>query len=579
MSVVNDRIILGQIIDKHHQDRAPDLKIDEYFEIFIAEQVLKDYDLSYDELFEGNPGGGQDGGIDGIHIFVNGVWVDQTNIDDFTSLKQSVKIDLFIIQAKNKTSFEEVVIDKFIAVTEDLFNLTTTIDDLSVIYNSDVIKATEKFRTVYSALSHTFPEINITYIYATKGSSPTENMERKANKLEIRVKELIRGSIFRFDFLGATELLDLSRQLPKTTFKLQIAEGPITSQDSASFIALIRLDDYYTFITDERGELVARLFEANVRDWYGDNKVNKQIKQSLDEQPVEDFWWLNNGVTILATKVTMTGGKTLQIENPEIVNGLQTSRAIYQYFSRSNVSREDERKLLVRVIVVSDEKESREHIIRATNNQTPVPDEALRSLDRIHRNIELSFLSQTPPLYYDRRRNYYKNQGKPANQIIGIKKLAQSVIATLLFKPDDARGRPSDYLRTADNDQYRAVFNQDYPPQMYYFCARFYQHVDDLLKSDGVDQSYDNSLRRSVRFHIMTHIILQHTKLHRNMDQPPAHIIAQQQIGEIDVALMLNSANRVLELLSSQRRQQERFRWGDFERLFFEDLDKVMGRS
>ena len=45
------------------------------------------------------------------------------------------------------------------------------------------------------------------------------------------------------------------------------------------------------------------LFDANVRDYEGDVAVNSGIRATLIEaRHDEEFWWLNNGVTIVATK-------------------------------------------------------------------------------------------------------------------------------------------------------------------------------------------------------------------------------------------------------------------------------------
>ena len=67
----NDKIILDQILQQKHKDIAQSISASDYFEIFTAEQVLKDYDLSYDDIQSGIVGGGGDGGIDSIFLFVN----------------------------------------------------------------------------------------------------------------------------------------------------------------------------------------------------------------------------------------------------------------------------------------------------------------------------------------------------------------------------------------------------------------------------------------------------------------------------------------------------------------------------
>lgn len=56
-------------------------------------------------------------------------------------------------------------------------------------------------------------------------------------------------------------------------------------------------------ITSEHGELLEYLFESNVRDYEGDVEVNEQIRETLHNQNDKaEFWWLNNGITILAAK-------------------------------------------------------------------------------------------------------------------------------------------------------------------------------------------------------------------------------------------------------------------------------------
>ncbi|WP_419836099.1 AIPR family protein [Endozoicomonas atrinae] len=133
----------------------------------------------------------------------------------------------------------------------------------------------------------------------------------------------------------------------------------------------------------------------------------------------EEFWWLNNGVTVLASEIAAPGGKELVIHNPEIVNGLQTSSEIHKFYSDNRDKLEPEtRDVLLRVIVPEDE-ETRDRIIRATNSQTPIPKSSLRATDQVHRHIE-EYLKPRG-LFYDRRKNYYKNEGKKPKDIISCR--------------------------------------------------------------------------------------------------------------------------------------------------------------
>jgi len=88
-------------------------------------------------------------------------------------------------------------------------------------------------------------------------------------------------------------------------------------------VALVKLSDFFAFMTTDEGVLIDHLFESNVRDYQRDVEVNRAIRDSLKQADgKEDFWWLNNGITIVATQA---GGarKDLVMHNPQVVNGLQ----------------------------------------------------------------------------------------------------------------------------------------------------------------------------------------------------------------------------------------------------------------
>ena len=73
----NDRIVLNTILEQNRAELASELIDSEYFEIFAAEQVLKEFDLSYEEIQTGVVGASLDGGIDSIHLFVSGSLINE----------------------------------------------------------------------------------------------------------------------------------------------------------------------------------------------------------------------------------------------------------------------------------------------------------------------------------------------------------------------------------------------------------------------------------------------------------------------------------------------------------------------
>uniref|UniRef100_I2Q6G3 AIPR protein n=1 Tax=Desulfovibrio sp. U5L TaxID=596152 RepID=I2Q6G3_9BACT len=471
----NDLILLNQLLDQRLSEVGQGLSDGEFFEIFSAEQILKDDDLSYEELASGIVDGGGDGGIDSLFFFINGVLFNEEM--DVSALKKGTKLRLVLVQSKISEGFCETAIEKMISSARDLFDLNKTVAELSAVYNKDIIDKIERFRKTYLALVSRFPDVHFCYAYATKGIQVHPNVERKVAVLYETIKSLFNPVTFVFNFFTASNLLLSARRSPSTTSTLKLAENPIsTSQEG--FVCLVSLRDYLDFITDQDGHLRSYLFEGNVRDYQGKTEVNNEIRRTLESSTTEDFWWLNNGVSIICSKAS-SGSKALTIEDPEIVNGLQTSREIYNALHGKDLAKEP-RNVLVRVLTPQNQ-ENRDHIIKATNSQTPIPASSLRATDKIHRDIEEFLYSRG--YYYDRRKNYYKNVGKPLKRIFGIPFVAQSVMACALSEPANARARPSSLIKS--DDAYKRIFNPEYPLEIYLKCPVIVQRVTEIVKQCG----------------------------------------------------------------------------------------------
>lgn len=463
--------ILKEVLAQKKAEIASSMKDDEFFNLFSSEQILKDYELSYDELTDGIVEGGSDGGIDCIYTFVNGELLEEDT--EYTGLKKEIVIDLVIIQSKNTGGFSEDAMNKFMASAQDLLNLSNDLSLLTVTYKKELLKKIELFRNAYLRLASKFPKLNILYFYSALAADLHPNVERKVVQLQNVINAQISDCNLVFKFIGVEDLLNLARKKPTRVKALNIEGTPINTKDGG-YIALVSLLHYYEFIT-ENGKLARAFFDANVRDYQGKIEVNQAISESLKNPNSEDFWWLNNGVTITTTNATLAS-QSLTIEDPQIVNGLQSSHELFYHFSTGG-NREDSRKIMVRVIKPVDEK-SRLKIIKATNSQTSVPIASLRATDEIHLNIEDYFLSQG--IYYDRRKNYYKNLGKPAEQIVSIPYLSQIITAIVLREPNNSRARPSTLIK--NDEEYKRIFSKEYDVDIYAKCVRIQKSVEAGLK-------------------------------------------------------------------------------------------------
>jgi len=464
--------ILNEVLKQKKAEIDPSLGDDEFFTLFSSEQVLKDYELSYDELKDGIVEGGGDGGIDSIYTFINGELLEEDT--DYTGLKKDIVIDLIIIQSKNTNGFSEEAMNKFIASAHDLLNLSNDLDELKATYKRELRKKIELFKNSYLRLASKFPKLNINYHYTSLATEFHPNVERKVEQLLKVINTQISDCYFDFKFIGVNELLSIARKRPIRVKTLNVDGTPINTIDGG-YIALINLPNYFDFIT-ENNKLNKAFFDANVRDYQGKIEVNKAIYQTLENPGQEDFWWLNNGVTITTSKATLAS-QSLTIEDPQIVNGLQSSHEIFNYFNAGG-SKDDSRKIMIRVIKPFDEK-SRLKIIKATNSQTDVPIASLRATDEIHLNIEDYFNSNG--YYYDRRKNYYKNAGKPAEKIISIPFLSQIITAMILREPDNSRARPSTLMK--NDEEYKRIFDKEYDVDIYLRAVIIHKKVELTLKT------------------------------------------------------------------------------------------------
>jgi hypothetical protein len=523
----NDQIILDQVLEQQKNDRAPHLSDSSFFEVFVGEQILKDYDLSDEQIESGIVGSGSDGGIDCIYVFCNG---DLAREDfDYSLHRKAVSIEIYIIQTKISASYGEEPLNKLIAVTGDLFNLAHRLEDYRAVYNESVLASVGIFRNVFNSLASRFPSLTFNYIYASKGDSSQihPNVARKAELLKNNISSLFSAGSFEFRFVGSADLLTIARRQPITIFQLNVAE---TISAPGGYIALVPLREFDLFVRDERG-LRKNLFESNVRDYQGASRVNEEIQKTLVNKGIEDFWWLNNGITIVASKAVQSG-KTLTIEDPQIVNGLQTTNEICEYFQNRKAN-EENRHVMVRV-VVTEVAESRDRIIKATNSQTVIPSASLRATDKVHRDIE-EFIRPFG-YFYDRRKNFHKNEGKSTDQIISIPLMAQAIMAIALQRPADARARPSTLINK--DEDYLKLFNVNHPIEIYLISCTLIKRTQSYLRTCDKLALKD---RNNLLFYIGMHVAACLTK----KSEPTLKDLAAINISQIDEIALLESLSAV----------------------------------
>ena len=378
--------------------------------------------------------------------------------------------------------------------TSRLLDLEQAEDDLCSLYSQGLVEKIALFRRALQLLAVRHPAIRIEFSYATRGDTDTINQKvtQKSEDLRKQIYTLVPNATGVVSLLGAGELWISVNTVPSYTLKLTYQEN---ATSGASHVGLVLLRDYFGFISDVHGMLRRHVFDWNIRDYQGEVEVNREIRSSLENSDAPDFWWLNNGVTIICSRASIQS-KTYVLDDVQIVNGLQTSQTIFEALSKFDQNDPAFDRILLVRILETDDPATRDRVIRATNRQTSVSEASLRATDDIQRKIESYF--ESDGWYYDRRKNYYRNLGKPVERIIGIPFLAQSVMAIGLSRPHDARARPSSLLKTDEN--YKTIFSDQVPLVVYLWVAKVQREVDAFLRSDEANAS--NPERTNLRFHL-----------------------------------------------------------------------------
>ena len=231
------------------------LRDDRLFELFSAEQLLKDKDLTTADVETGNIGQSLDGQIDSFYLFADGIVID--DVEEVKSARRNVEIDVWVIQSKTTPSFDATTLEKVQTTILNIFDFSR-LDDFTIDeYAEALLEKAKLFRAVYRETAASFSQTDHPLPLCDhrfhRRSSPTVQSQR--NSLVQRTRELFAAAKAQvsFQFIGARELVEMYRTERAYTLTLRLQENPIVATEG--YLALVNLVDYYRFISDEQGRL------------------------------------------------------------------------------------------------------------------------------------------------------------------------------------------------------------------------------------------------------------------------------------------------------------------------------------
>lgn len=259
------------------------------------------------------------------------------------------------------------------------------------------------------------------------------------------------------------------------TFQNRITLPDIDGVKEA-YLGVVPFQEFIKLIQDEN-QTIHSIFDDNVRDFQGENAVNKKIKETLKNGKFDLFCVLNNGVTVVATSLIPAGNR-FTLRDYQIVNGCQTSNILHECQKLLGV---DSVNVPVKIIVTESD-DIKTEITLATNSQTEVRTEQLESLSVFQKHLELYFHAEKGAikLYYERRSQQYNSFPEvKRTQIISIPIQIKSFASMFLDSPHLVTG----YYGTIVKKFKGQIFSNDHKFLPYYVSALCYYRIEQFFRS------------------------------------------------------------------------------------------------
>ncbi|MEA1937290.1 MAG: AIPR family protein [Patescibacteria group bacterium] len=384
---------------------------------FLIFSMMSICDIGLNEAILCSTEGGDDLKIDGLYV----------------DTSKSGDLQVYIFQSKYRTN-----LSRGIGKNE----IDATINSIKKILSGEIPKnrinkkIQAKIEDLQDAIKEfgVIPYINVYFV--TNGQLPEE---RDKEEIEIFTEKENR----KVYFYSTEEILRYVEKIQKKDCKVSIvAKGDIATQDLKkvkSFVATISASELLK-IYNEAGR--DNVLEKNIRYYFGDNKINKEIKATAEsKEDAPYFWFFNNGVSIicdyLEAEGDASGNQVILLENPTIVNGGQTTKTLFELSKKNSLFQDTIEKvfLLARIYQTKNE-ELIKKITEGTNRQNPIYVRDIKANDKVQGAVKEYF--KVKGIYLETKRNEYKENISP-DKIVKNDTIMQAYLSLYKNIPHQAK--------------------------------------------------------------------------------------------------------------------------------------------
>lgn len=372
-------------------------------------------------------------------------------------------------------------------------------DDLSG-FSGDLLLIKEALK------SDNIYEIKIYYI--TNNELERESLQNEYQSFSDKISKFNKPlKSFYFDIIGFENFKNISLstllELPKEIRNKQVKfllDSYFENKEKNTLVSEMKIKDLAKIIHENK----KFIFFSNIRNYLGSNTVNKKIEKTFHNQP-KDFWFYNNGITIVCREYYDRNNGIYDVVAPQIVNGCQTSSTIESCFYSLSTENRNNQEGTILVKIIKDTNESkRKKITEYTNSQTSVTGKDFFALQTFHKELQNEFKK----IGYDyeiqrnvKAYNYNKFQGKreynhlfdtkfKTKNSFPAKDVTQYFICAFHQNPAKAKNI-GNYM--PGGSYYSSIFNENTPldPRYYIFPYAVYntlKNTSDIPKKIEIDK-------------------------------------------------------------------------------------------
>lgn len=380
--------------------------------LYLSVKIM--LNLSDEESFDCLTEGGGDFGVDAIHIS------EEHDSELIVSLFQSK----YKQNLEAKANFPEEGIKALINAIRYLFDPGAMLENIN-----DRLKAkVEEVRSL----------IRDGYIPQVRALACNNGLKWN-EACEAEIKRTSYGNQVTWEHINHNRLITIIQANKPVNDTLQLTGKAIIEDFNFSRVLIGRITvTAIATLLERHGE---RLLERNIRRYLGlqGNRINQAIQNTLIGDEHNNFYFYNNGITLICDNFTYNGLQTsdfqVKVENLQIINGGQTCLTIFKTLQDANKEKQLQNVyVLIRLYQLpKDNDDLVKRITFATNSQNPVDLRDLRANDAKQHRLEMDIAQLG--FSYRRKRTDSPTQSKEMTSST----VAQAILSVWRQQPHRAK--------------------------------------------------------------------------------------------------------------------------------------------